>query len=62
MLELCTLPHPHLSIVLEIIRKRPDTVFDEDEDGNSPLHLACLNGHHHVAKSLVAANADVEAR
>lgn len=50
------------SVVREIISKRPETVFDEDEDGNTPLHLACIHGYQGVAKALIGANADIEAR
>ena len=42
--------------------KQPDTIQDEDEDSNSPLHLACTNGHVGVAKVLIAAKCDIEAR
>ncbi len=50
------------SVVREIIAKRPQTVFDEDEDGNTPLHLACINGYQGVGKVLIGANVDIEAR
>ncbi len=46
----------------ELLRHNEGTAFDEDEDSNSPLHLACTYGHVGMAKVLVEANADVEAR
>ena len=49
-------------VVRELIRYQVDTVQDEDEDSNSPLHLACFNGHLAVAKVLINANCNVEAR
>lgn len=37
-------------------------VKDIDQDGNTPLHLACIHGFVNVAKVLVESGADVEAR
>lgn len=55
--------YPHYySVVKEIVSKRPETVLDEDEDGNTPLHLACIHGFPNVAKALITAKADIEAR
>ena len=48
-----------LRIVRELIKFQQDAVYDEDEDANSPLHLACFNGHLIVVKALIAANCDV---
>lgn len=45
-----------------LIQHQPDTIQDEDEDSNTPLHLACTHGHLGVVKVLVEADADVEAR
>ena len=56
-----TYKHKH-RVVRELMRYQVDTIQDEDEDGNSPLHLACINGHVGVVKVLIAANCDVEAR
>ena len=53
---------PACRVVRELMRYQIDTMQDEDEDSNSPLHLACINGHVGVAKVLIAANCDVEAR
>ena len=53
--------HTH-SVVRALIRYQVDTIVDEDEESNTPLHLACTNGHLQVAKVLIEAHAEVEAR
>ena len=55
---LCPLPR----VVDALIHYQSDTIQDEDEDSNSPLHLACINGHVEVAKVLIAAKCNIEAR
>ena len=37
-------------------------VKSTDEDGDTPLHLACKHGHVEVAKHLIKIGGDVEAR
>ncbi len=54
--------HTHTRIVKELLRYRVDMVNHEDEDSNTPLHLACTSGHIGVAMELIEAKADVEAR
>lgn len=52
----------YCSIVKELIRhgkkSKIDLIVDEDDDSNTPLHLACANGHYNVAKVLLEAQAD----
>ena len=45
-----------------VLKHQHDTILDEDEDSNTPLHLACTQGHLGVAKILVDQDANVEAR
>ena len=40
----------------------PELAKSTDENGDTPLHLACKCGHMEVAKRLVKVGADVEAR
>lgn len=50
-------------VVKALLNKNIETVIDVDEDGNTPLHLACLTGSLKVAKVLIDNNAAlVEAR
>ena len=50
-------------VVKELLSNDVETVIDVDEDGNTPLHLACLTGFVKVAKILIDNNATlVEAR
>ncbi len=55
-----------ISVVKEMIRhgvqRSIDLIGDEDDDSNTPLHLACINGHYWVAKVLLDAEADPDAR
>ena len=51
------------SIVLELLNKDIETAIDVDEDGNTPLHLACTSGSLKVVKALLNKKAaDVDAR
>lgn len=43
----------HFSVVSELIDYQSDTKELPDDDGNTPLHLACKNGHLEVAKMLL---------
>ena len=58
--ELCI---PYIYSVIEILLKhKSEWIADDDEDGNTPLHLAALNGHHKCAKVLLDSQADIHAR
>ena len=47
----------------ELLNKDVETAIDVDEDGNTPLHLACISGSYKVAKVIIENKAaDVEAR
>ena len=39
-----------------------DILKDEDDDGNTALHLACINERFYAAKALILAGADPEYR
>lgn len=48
--------------VLQILEKEPTLLNCRDEDGYSPLHRACYNGHTDVVKVLLSRGADVQAK
>ena len=48
--------------VLQILGKEPTLLNCRDEDGYSPLHRACYNGHADVVKVLLPRGADVQAK
>jgi cytohesin len=52
----------NLETVKALLGVDPDLVFSRANDGDTPLHLALLNGHRNVAQLLVASNADVDAK
>lgn len=51
-----------LAKVRRLIKDSPDLVFNKDEDGFTPLHLAAANGYTEMADLLLANKADVNAR
>ena len=53
----------HVNRILKrLLEKCSSLVIEEDEDGNTPLHLAALNGWKHSAKLLLEKRANIEAR
>lgn len=49
-------------IIEVLLKQKRECISDDDEDGNTPLHLAALNGHHKCAKLLLDSQADYHAR
>lgn len=49
-------------MVRDLIRYKRVMINGEDEDGNTPLHLAALEGHENVIKALLEVGANIEAR
>ena len=41
------------SVIEELIGLRSGTILDKNDKGNTPIHLACLNGHHLAAEVLI---------
>ncbi len=52
----------HFSIIRALLNHQKDCILDEDEDGNTPLHLASINGYHKSVKVLLDAQADFDAK
>ena len=50
------------SVVAQLVEHEMDTLKDEDDDSNTPLHLACISGRLGVAEVLIEANAKLDAR
>ena len=44
------------------MHKYPPSLTDEDENGNTPLHLAALNGKTEVVDFLINEGAEVDAK
>ena len=49
-------------VVKAFVDCQRDCILDEDENGNTPLHLAASNGHYHEQKVLLDYKADGDAR
>ena len=49
-------------MVEALLRHKRECVSDEDEDGNTPLHLASLSGHHRTVKILLDFQADIHSQ
>ena len=45
-------------VVQELAKFQQALLYDEDEDSNTPLHLACSNGHYSMAKVLLDAGCE----
>jgi len=45
-----------------LITQRPICINDEDESGNTPLHLAALHGHFKIINMLIDHGASVDPR
>ena len=45
-----------------LINHQKDCILDEDEDGNTPLHLACFHGHHQAVNVFLENEADYDAK
>lgn len=61
------LPNSHflpttIRVVRDLVHRYKFLISDENEESNTPLHLACLEGHSEVVSVLLEAGADVEAR
>ena len=50
------------SAMIELQHDCSHLVKSTDENGNTPLHLACMNGFVEVAKLLMKMGADIGAR
>lgn len=48
-----------LKKVQEILSQNPKAINTQDNNGDTPLHLAALHGQYKVAQALIAAGADV---
>ena len=49
-------------VVKALVDCQRDCILDEEENGNTPLHLAASNGHYQAAKVLLDYKADGDAR
>ena len=53
---------PIFRTVIELVKRDPSIVNDEDEASNTPLHLAAIEGHVKCCKALLERGAEVDAR
>ena len=52
----------HYSVVKIMLEKEEEGIQMEDENGNTPLHIAATNGYYLTAKELLKKNAECDAR
>lgn len=52
----------YCSVIAALLKHQRDCILDEDEDGNTPLHLACIHGWKKSVKVLLDNGADFDAR
>lgn len=50
------------SVIEALLKYKGDCILDEDEDGNTPLHLAALHGYRKTVQVLLNFGADFDAR
>ena len=49
-------------VLKEILKRKKETMLDDDEDANSALHLAAMNGRTTCISELIKRGANVNAR
>ena len=49
-------------VIQELIQHKRNMIYDEDDDSNTPLHIACIHGHTGVADVLLKSGSDPDAR
>jgi len=54
--------HGKLRVLSEILRRKKEAMHDDDEDANSPLHLAAMNGKTSCMKELIKMGATVTSK
>ena len=59
---LTAVPLSHISAVRFLVHKYPHSPTNEDEDGNTPLHLASCHGKTEAVDFLINNGAKVDAR
>ena len=52
----------HLKVLSEILKRKKEAMHDDDEDANSALHLAAMNGRTSCMRELVKMGANATAR
>ena len=47
---------------MEFVKRDETTIHEEDENSNTPLHLAAFSGQAKTVRALIDAGADIESR